>query len=93
MKQKIEVSTGQLLFVIMALLVLAGLSWGLSYAHFSPWAGVGIALGIAAVKASLVLLFFMELLEHRGGVRLVAMTAVAFVTVMLFLILGDVWTR
>lgn len=93
MERRIEITPRHLLVAIGSLLLLAGLSWGLSYAHLPGWASVGIALAIAGAKLAFVMLFFMELAEHRGGLRFVALTAPLWVAIMVLLMIGDVWTR
>lgn len=67
-------------------LVLAEVSLG------EPWAMV-VALCIAVVKAVLVGLVFMHLLEHRGSVRLAAVSGVSFVVLLVVLSALDVWVR
>ncbi len=79
--------------VIGSLLVLTGLSLGASYVHLPGVLHVLVALAIASVKVTLVVLFFMELREHRGGVRFVALTGPAFVATLILVMLAEVWTR
>ena len=93
MKRSVEITIRTVVIVTVALLVLAAISWGVSYLHLPPWAGVGVAMGIAALKVMLVMLYYMELAEQRGGLRIVALTAPAFVMILIFLALADVWTR
>ena len=65
-----------------ALLVLTGLTvWIASY-DFGP-ANVWIALGIAAFKASLVVLFFMHLIWERPFNGVVFVTSIAFLAVFI----------
>lgn len=85
--------TKGLLGVLAALLVLTLGSLGASYLHLPAGLEVIVALVIASVKVTLVMLFFMELYEHRGGVRFVALTGPAFVVTLILLMLADVWTR
>jgi cytochrome c oxidase subunit 4 len=77
---------------LLALLGLAGVSWALALAPMG-WLGGPIALSIAAVKAGLVGLFFMELVDARASVRLVAIVAPLFVALLLGFALADVLTR
>ncbi len=81
-----------LLATSIALLVLWGASWGLSSFELGRWA-VPVALGIAAVKASLVALIFMELAHARASVRLAAVAALAMVGLMVALVVLDVASR
>ena len=52
-----------------------------------------LALTIATIKASLVVLFFMHMSEAAGANRLVFAVSLVFVLVMLFGVFGDLWTR
>ena len=56
-------------------------------------ANIFIALAIATVKASLVVLFFMHMTEAAGANRLVFSVSLLFLLVMLFGVFGDLWTR
>ena len=87
-----KVTRPKLVVAILALLALTGLTWGLSYVPTGSWE-TPISLGIAAVKVAIVGLFFMDLAETRGVLRLVALVAPLFITVMILLMLGDVMFR
>jgi cytochrome c oxidase subunit 4 len=52
-----------------------------------------LALTIATLKASLVVLFFMHMTEAAGANRLVFSVSLLFLLVMLFGVFGDLWTR
>ncbi|EJW12524.1 Caa(3)-type oxidase, subunit IV [Rhodovulum sp. PH10] len=52
-----------------------------------------IGIGVAVAKATVVGLFFMELLRSRTLMRLAAVAGIAFVLVMFTLTLADVLTR
>jgi cytochrome c oxidase subunit 4 len=56
-------------------------------------ANLPIALGIATIKATLVVLFFMHLWDSEGINRLVFGVAVLFVIVLLLGVFGDLLTR
>jgi cytochrome c oxidase subunit 4 len=56
-------------------------------------ANLPLALIIATVKATLVVLFFMHLWDSEGINRLVFGVAVLFVLVLLLGVFGDLWTR
>jgi cytochrome c oxidase subunit 4 len=75
-----------------ALLALWALSWGLSYANLGQWSIV-VALVIAAAKAMLVALFFMELLAETSSFNLALVAAVVLVVILLALTVADVATR
>lgn len=78
--------------VFVALLALAGASWGLAHLSLGGVA-VAIALGIATIKATLVALELMELREAPTSLRLVAIAAPTFVLVLVVFALGDVLSR
>ncbi|MGC2084736.1 MAG: cytochrome C oxidase subunit IV family protein [Bradyrhizobium sp.] len=75
-----------------ALLALLLLSLGLAYV---PMGRLTTAAGIiiAAVKSTLVLLLFMELVTSKSLVRLAAISGLVFVIAMFTLTLSDVLTR
>ena len=52
-----------------------------------------LALTIATIKATLVVLFFMHLSESHGVVRLVFVVSVLFVLVLMAGVFGDLLTR
>ncbi len=52
-----------------------------------------LALTIATIKATLVVLFFMHMSEAAGANRLVFVVSVVFVVVMMIGVFGDLWTR
>lgn len=91
-KELFTVTRLWLLGAILALFALTGLSWGLAYLETGHWE-VPIAMGIAAIKVTIVGLFFMDLAEVRGTLRLVALTAPLFILILISLVLGDVMLR
>jgi cytochrome c oxidase subunit 4 len=78
--------------VAIALLVLWAVSWGLSFVDLGDWSLV-IALAIALVKASLVVVIFMELLHLRPSVRIAAATAIVMLSILMGLVVADVYAR
>jgi cytochrome c oxidase subunit IV len=52
-----------------------------------------IAMAIAVIKASLVVLFFMHMTEAAGTNRIVFVTSFLFLVVMMIGVFGDLWTR
>jgi cytochrome c oxidase subunit IV len=76
----------------VALLALAGASFGLSYASLGR-AALPVALTIAAAKALLVLLVFMELLVAPLSTRLAIAAAVSMIALLVALMAADVATR
>ena len=75
-----------------ALVVLACVSFGLSYADFGR-GSLAIALAIAAGKAALVGVFFMEIGRESASFKLALLAAVLLVATMLGLVAADVETR
>ena len=84
---------GRYLVVWAALMALTALTWGLSTIHIPGAAGVAVALAIAAVKGTLVALFFMHLWDQPGPNRLVLITSLVFVALLVTLPLLDNATR
>ncbi|ACL61628.1 cytochrome C oxidase subunit IV family protein [Methylobacterium nodulans] len=80
------------------LAVWAALLGLLTLSYFAAFWKLGslttaIGFGIAAVKALLVLVFYMELKEARGLVRLAAAAGFIWAGVLFALTLSDVLTR
>jgi cytochrome c oxidase subunit 4 len=82
----------KLVKVWIALLVLLALSAGSAWPRLGVWNSVA-NLGIAALKAALVALFFMRLASSGPLLRMVALTALATLALLLFLSGADYWTR
>ena len=87
-----ETSPRGLAYTLLALLLLAGLSLVLRFAHLGGFS-FPVALGIAAFKALLVLVFFMELLAEKATVRFAFLAGLTLFALMLTLIVADVLTR
>jgi cytochrome c oxidase subunit 4 len=81
-----------LLVTLVALFALAGVSLAFRFAHLGAL-GMPVALAIAAVKAVLVGLVFMELAFEKPGIRLAFAAGLVMIAVMLALMIGDVVTR
>jgi cytochrome c oxidase subunit 4 len=78
--------------VWIALLVLLALSAGSAWLRLGPWNSIA-NLGIAALKAALVALFFMRLARSGPLLRMVALTALSTLALLLVLSGVDYWTR
>jgi cytochrome c oxidase subunit 4 len=88
-----EGASGRGLFLsFAALMLLAGLSLGLRFAHLGSF-GMAAALGIAAAKATIVGLVFMELAFEKPSIRFAFAAGLLMIAVMLALMIGDVVTR
>ncbi|KFE64463.1 cytochrome C oxidase subunit IV family protein [Hyalangium minutum] len=75
-----------------ALLVLTVVTVVTGSVHIPNFA-LALALLIATVKGSLVLLFFMHLTDHKGANRLVMAVSFLFVIMMLIMPMADFATR
>ena len=75
--------------VIVALLVLTGVTVAATHVQFGPVAGVAVALSIAAVKASLVALYFMHLRYDNLLNGVVLICALLFVALFIVIALKD----
>ncbi|MGD0674195.1 MAG: cytochrome-c oxidase [Polyangiaceae bacterium] len=87
-----EKSAFGLLLTLVALFALAGLSLGLRFAHLGGW-GYGVALGIAAAKAVLVAVFFMEILAEKPAVGFGVVAGLLLLLILLTFVVGDIVTR
>src|SRR5262245_44982745 len=85
-------SAGRYVVVWIVLIALTLTSFLFSLAHLGE-ADFVIALVIAGVKSTLVLLFFMHLLEARASNAFVPVMAVSMVGMLLALMVSDVITR
>jgi cytochrome c oxidase subunit 4 len=79
--------------VIFLLLILGtGLTVWAAFRNFGPF-NIVIALGIATIKATLVVLFFMHARYAERRTRLVIVCALFWLAIMLALTLSDYQTR
>lgn len=76
----------------IALLILTVVTYVTGRMHMPTW-GIFIAMAIATVKATLVVLFFMHLWEQKGVNRVVMVTALIMVATMLLGTFADSFTR
>jgi cytochrome c oxidase subunit 4 len=75
-----------------ALIVLTLVSFGASYLHLGVFE-MPVALAIAAMKVSVVGLFFMSLFEETSSNRLAAVAGVLFVLMLLTFAVADIVMR
>lgn len=80
------------LLIWAALLALLALTFGLAHVRLGAFS-VAVGLGIAGIKAALVLVIFMELRRSGALTALAAGTGVFWLGIMLTLTLADVLTR
>jgi cytochrome c oxidase subunit IV len=89
-EEKPSVATYILVFV--ALLILAALTTGMAYINLGEFNTV-VALAIAAIKMSLVGLFFMHLWYSPGLTRIVVLAGFFWLALMISFTLADVFSR
>jgi cytochrome c oxidase subunit 4 len=87
-----RVSTRAVVVTAILLLVLWGLSYGLS-AFALGAAALPVALAIAVTKAALVIAIFMELGGEPLSMKLSALAAASFVLILVAFMIADVETR
>jgi cytochrome c oxidase subunit 4 len=78
--------------VFLALLILTATTCGVSYVNLGRLNTV-VALTIAVIKASLVLLYFMHLRYSTGLNKLVGVAALFWLGIMILLTISDYLTR
>lgn len=92
MKRTARAPWTQYIVVWLALMGLTALSFLLSLAHLGAVDTV-FSLVIAAAKSTIVLLFFMHLIEERFTVKLVPALALGYVLLLVALMATDVVSR
>lgn len=85
-------SQGTYYFIFGCLMVLTALTVWVAYQDFGAL-NVPIAIGIAVTKATLVVLFFMHVLQSPKLTSLIVWTSIAFLGILFLLTLSDYWTR
>jgi len=78
--------------VFLALMVLTALTTGVAYIDLGRWNTV-VALAIAVVKMSLVVLFFMHVKYAHGLTKVVILAGFFWLGIMIALSLSDELTR
>ena len=78
--------------IFLSLMVGTTLTVVAAFQNFGQW-NIVIALGIASIKASLVVLYFMHARYSVGRTKLVIVCAVFWLGIMLALTLSDYSTR
>ena len=80
------------LFVFVGLIALAAISYALSFVPVGAL-GVPVAMLVSTFKATLVVVFFMELVAQRFVNRFVVVAAVVLLSTLIALMAADVLTR
>ena len=78
--------------IFLSLMVLTAATVAAAYVNLGPF-NIVIALAIASLKATLVVLFFMHARYSPGRTQLVIICAVFWLAIMLALTLSDYVTR
>jgi cytochrome c oxidase subunit 4 len=78
--------------VLLALLILTGLTTAVAYVDLGPFSVV-LALTIAVIKMLLVALFFMHLRHSNQLTKLVVLGGLMWLGILLVLTLSDFATR
>lgn len=81
-----------LAMVLVALLLLTGLTIGVSYINLGEY-NVVIALAIASCKVSLVLLFFMHLKHEEKAIIISFLTTIVVLAILIGFTFWDVAFR
>ena len=91
-KKHKELSYGFLSVILTVLFGLTALTVGAASVDLGAW-NVWVALGIAATKASLVLLFFMHLKYEGAVLKLSFLATVGFLAIIIGFIFFDIAFR
>ena len=79
-------------FVYIALLALLASTIGAAYLPIGGWNNL-VAVGIAAIKATLVILFFMNVRNSPNLTRIYVMVGFVWLSILIVLTLADYFTR
>ncbi|HKC24294.1 MAG TPA: cytochrome C oxidase subunit IV family protein [Thermoanaerobaculia bacterium] len=85
-------SIGLYLAVFVGLLVLTATTTAIAFVDLGPFNNVA-AIGIAAVKATLVVLFFMHMKGSPKMVPIVFLSGIVWLLVLLAITLSDYFSR
>jgi cytochrome c oxidase subunit 4 len=86
------VAPGTYLAIITTLLILTGLTVAAAYVNLGRF-NIVVALAIATVKATLVVLFFMHAKYSPKRTKLVIMAGIFWLIILLFMTLSDYASR
>lgn len=89
---KRELSPKTYIFTFVALMLLFGLTAGLSWVDLGPF-NLVVALGIAVAKALLIFLYFMHLRISRRLTWLFSGLGIVWLGILFTLSLSDFFTR
>ena len=80
------------LLVFVALLVLTAVTVAVAFQDFGAWNDV-VALGIAVLKATLVVLFFMHVYHSSRVTKIVVVSGLLWLALLIGLTLSDYLSR
>ena len=80
------------ILVFLALMVLTAITVLVAFQDFGPWNDV-VALTIAVIKASLVVLFFMHIYHSTRLSKLVVVSGLVWLFILIGLTLSDYLSR
>jgi cytochrome c oxidase subunit IV len=78
--------------VFAALMVLTALTIFAAFQNFGPFNDL-VAMGIAVLKATLVVLWFMHVIHQGRLIKLTVVSSVFWLILLFVFTLADYWTR
>jgi caa(3)-type oxidase subunit IV len=87
-----EISGWTLLVAWLAILALGAFSLVMRYSHIGSFSFL-TGFGVAVVQASLIALFFMELIHEKPTVRFAFVTCLSLFALLVTFVVADVITR
>jgi cytochrome c oxidase subunit 4 len=85
-------SIGNYVKIFAALMVLTAITVAAAFVDMGALNNV-VAMGIALLKAALVILFFMHVRYSSKLIGLIVVSSVLWLAIMFLLTLADYWTR
>jgi cytochrome c oxidase subunit IV len=86
------VSPSTYIVIILTLMVLTAMTVVAAFINLGPF-NIVVALGIATIKATLVVLFFMHAKDSPKRTKLVIIAGIFWLMIMLFMTLSDYASR
>lgn len=86
------VSPTTYMVIILTLMVLTAITVFAAFINLGPF-NIVVALGIATIKATLVVLFFMHAKDSPKRTKLVIIAGIFWLMIMLFMTLSDYASR
>ncbi len=92
MSEKHSIGLGTYFAVFGALMAFTALTVWVAFQDFGVFNNV-IALGIAVIKATLVVLFFMHVIHSTPLIKVTLVSSLFFFLLLIAFVFADVWTR